>query len=1077
MIFNIYSPFCHNPKKCIVKVPIMKMMYTIRNFVKRVIFPALLIMSTVNALAGQDNLFTVTGIVLSGSGRPVPDVTISIEGSADLPVVTGEPGTFTLQASSGDVWVIISPVGDYKEQRIYLNYRDHLTIYLTPADMATGYDEIKLLSQPLSRRNIIAAFADPDIRNIHHTSSVTVDQYMQGRVPGMHIENMSGTPASATYSMVRGQNSIHASTQPLYVLDGNPILPSGVFGSNLLGFAYNPLTTINPLDISKVTVVKDPAISAAYGSKGSNGIVFIETLDPDITETVIDIDIRSGYSLTPGTFIPQLNAQQHKTLMNEILFTSPMPEEQIRLEYPNLFLEPDDDRFIDYQHNTSWQELIYNNSYFSNINVQVKGGDEIARYGLSFGYLTSNGIIKTTGYEGYNLRFVTRMNMFSWLGMDGGVALNSNSSALKESTTTHGTSPILTSLARSPLLSPFQYDFEGKRLTRLSEVDELGISNPLATINNYTAENDNYNFIANMNFNSTISGSFSLFSNFSFAYNVMKETIFMPNQGMALYYNQEAINVSKATNNSINTFYNNTYALYHKTFGNHNFSSTSGVNIQTNNYELDWGLTKNAHQNDRYRSIQHGQFNLRELGGQNRLWNWISLYEYLNYSYQDKYLLSASVSLDGSSRVGENAGNTISLAGQPFGLFYGAGAGWRISSEPFMRDISWVEELKLRASMGKTGNDDIGEASATRYYQAIRYRETAGLFPAVVFNDRLTYETVTQMNAGLDISLRGSRVSAKFDVFNSTVEDMLIFSPLPPYMGYDAILENGGTMENQGWEVNSFIRLADGYSLKWDVQASLSSVKNQVTSIKGDRMVTALNGAQVVNQPGAPVNSFYGLVYQGVYKTREQAANSGLVNDRGLNYQAGDAIYADISGPDGVPDGAINDFDKTIIGSSIPEYFGGLLNSFQYRRWAFSSYAQFVAGNDVFNYVRYQNEKMTGLENQSTATLNRWQYDGHDTEIPRALWNDPIGNSAFSSRWIEDASYIRIKNITLSYRIPRQFLAFRNAEFYLSANNVFVFSNYLGYDPEFAHSYANRGIDYGQSPQPRQFIGGIKFGL
>jgi TonB-linked SusC/RagA family outer membrane protein len=1076
MIFDVYSPFCYNPNKCIVNATIMKMMYIVRNFFKRVIFPAILIIS-VNGLASQDTLFTVNGIVLSGSGRPVPDVTISIEGSADLPVVTGENGTFALNTRSGNSWVIISPIGEYKEQRIYLNYRDHITIYLTPEEVATGYDEIRILSQPLTRRNVIAAFDNPNFRNVHHTSAVTVDQYMQGRVPGMHIENMSGMPASASYSMIRGKNSINASTQPLYVVDGNPILPHGIFGSNLQGYAYNPLTAINLFDISKVTVVKDPAITAAYGSKGSNGIIFIETLDPNITETVIDVDIRSGYSLMPGAFIPQLSAQQHKTLMNEILFTSPMLEEQVREQYPNLFLEPDDDRFIDYQHNTNWQELIYKNAYFSNINVQVKGGDEIARYGLSFGHLSSDGIIKTTGFDGYNLRFVSRLNMFYWLGMDGGVALNYNSSALKESTTVNGTSPVLTSLASSPLLSPFQYDYEGRRLTRLSEVDELGVSNPLATINNYSAENENYNFIANMNFNSSITSSFSLFSNFSFTYNVMKEKIFMPNQGMALYYNQEAINVSKATNNSLNTFYNNTYALYSKTFGNHNISSTSGVNIQTNRYELDWGLAKNAHPNDRYRSIQDGQNNLRELGGQTRIWNWISMYEYLNYSYLDKYLLSASVSLDGSSRVGENAGNTISLAGQPFGLFYGAGAGWRISSEPFMRNISWLEELKLRASLGKTGNDDIGEANATRYYQAIRYRETVGLYPAVVYNERLTYETISQMNAGLDFSMMGSRVSAKFDVFQSTVRDMLVFSPLPPYMGYSAILENGGTMENHGWEFNSFIRLADGYSFKWDVQASISSVKNQVTNIKGDRMVTTLNGAHVVNQPGAPANSFYGLMYQGVYKTREQAANSGLVNDRGLAYQAGDAIFADISGPDGVPDGIINDYDKTIIGSSIPEYFGGLLNSFQYRRWTLSGYFQFVAGNDVFNYVRYQNEKMTGLENQSTSTLKRWQYEGQETDVPRALWNDPIGNSAFSSRWIEDGSYIRIKNITLSYKIPRQFLAFRQAEFYLSANNVFLFSDYLGYDPEFAYSYVNRGIDYGQSPQPRQFIGGIKFGL
>ena len=1078
MIFNVYRLNYCSPHKRIIKMPMMKMMYTSTNNTRKVVFLLAFMLSVIYLKASPDSLYTVDGTVLSGSGRPVADVTISIEGSADLPFVTGESGTFTLHAPSGDSWVIVSPIRDFKEQRIFLNNRASLTIYLTPVDIASGYDELEILSHNLNKRNIVASFDNLDIQNIYHTPSLSVDQYMQGRIPGVHVENLSGTPSSGAVTMIRGMNSINASNQPLYIIDGSPLLPHGVFGSNLHGYSYNPLMALNTFDISKITIVKDPAITASYGSKGSNGIIFIETLDPSVTETTIDLDIRSGYSLTPSSFIPQLNAQQHKTLMNEVLFSSPLFEEQIREDYPNLFLAKGDERYINYRHNTDWQELIYSNSYLSNINITVKGGDEIARYGLSFGYLSSDGIIRNTGYEGYNLRFVSRLNMFTWLRMDAGVALNYSSAELKETTTANGTSPVLTSLAKSPLLGPFQYDFEGRRLTRLSEVDELGVSNPLATIKNYSAGNDNYNFISNLNFSSSVTDNLSVNSNFSFSYNVMKEQIFMPNQGMDLYYNQEAINVAKATNNSITTFYNNTYALYHKKFGqHHNITSSTGVNIQTNQYELDWGLTKNAHANDRYRAIQHGQDNLRELGGQNRKWNWVSLYEYLNYSYMDKYLLSASISIDGSSRTGKNAANTISLAGQPFGFFYGAGIGWRISSEPFLRDISWLEELKLRASIGKTGNDDIGEASATRYYQTVRYRETVGLFPAVMYNDRLTCETVIQTNAGIDFSVWGSRISAKFDFFSSKTDDMLIFSPLPPYTGYSTMMKNGGTMENRGWEFSTFLRLVDGYSFKWDVQASLSSVSNKVTNVTGDQLITNLNGAQVVTRPGAPANSFYGFIFEGVYKTRDEASERGLVNDRGMPYQAGDAIFADISGPEGVPDGIIDDFDKTIIGSSLPDYFGGLHNSFHYNRWKLSSYVQFVSGNDVFNYVRYQNEKMSGLENQSTTTLNRWQYEGHETDVPRALWNDPIGNSAFSSRWIEDASYIRIKNITVSYKIPSQFLAFRNAEFYFSANNLFVFTNYLGYDPEFAHSFSNRAIDYGQSPQPRQFIAGIKFGL
>ena len=1060
-------------------MPTMRMMYKIVNIfnIRKFLFLCTIMLSALHVLAAQDTL-KVDGVVLSGPDRPVSDVTISFEGSAELPSVTGESGEFTLLAPSGDGWLIVSPTSGFKDQRVFLNHREQLTIYLTPDDIASGHDEISMLSIPFEKRNIVGSFTDLNIQNIHHTPALSVDEYMEGRIAGMHTISRSGTPASGAVTMVRGMNSVNASNQPLYVVDGVPLLPHGVFGTNLHGYAYNPLLVVNTFDISKTTINKDPVIGAAYGSKGSNGIVFIETLNPAVTETTVNLDIRSGYSLTPPMYIPQLNSQQHKTLMNEVLFTSPLLEEQIREDYPNLFLDRDDERYINYQHNTNWQELIYRESYFSNVNLTVMGGDEIARYGLTFGYISSDGAVRNTGYEGYNLRFVSRLNMFSWLRMNAGVALNYSSSALKESTATNGTSPVLTSLAKSPLLNPYQYDIEGRELLRLTEVDELGISNPVATVENYTAGNDNYNFISTLNFESTITDNFSINSAFSLSYNVLKERIFMPNQGMALYHNQEAINMAQVTNNSITTFFNNTYALFQTTIGDHHhFTSNTGVNIQSNQFEMDWGLTKNAHANDRYRSIQHGQDNLREIGGQNRTWNWISFYEYLNYSYKDKYLLSASVSLDGSSRVGRNADNTLSLAGQPFGLFYGAGMGWRISSEPFLRNVSWLDEFKLRASYGKTGNDDIGEASATRWYQSVRYRETVGLYPAVMTNDRLTYETVTQINAGIDVSILGSRISTKIDYFISEVDNMLIFNPIDAYFGYDVRMENGGSMENRGWEFSTFVRLVDGNSFKWDIQASLTGISNEVTSVKGNQLVNTINGAQMVNRPGYPANSFYGYVYQGVYNTQAEAADAGLVNNRGIAYQAGDARFADISGPAGEADGIINDSDKTVIGSPIPDYFGGFSNSFRYGRWALSGQMQFVSGNDVFNYVRYHNERMTGLENQSKSTLNRWQYEGHETDIPRALWNDPIGNSAFSSRWIEDGSYIRITNITLSYRIPTQFLAFTNAEFYFSANNPFMFSDYLGYDPEFAYSYSNYGIDYGQAPRPRQFVAGIKVGL
>ncbi|MCK4921071.1 MAG: hypothetical protein KAS71_08495, partial [Bacteroidales bacterium] len=224
---------------------------------------------------------------------------------------------------------------------------------------------------------------------------------------------------------------------------------------------------------------------------------------------------------------------------------------------------------------------------------------------------------------------------------------------------------------------------------------------------------------------------------------------------------------------------------------------------------------------------------------------------------------------------------------------------------------------------------------------------------------------------------------------------------------------------------------------------------------------------------------FYGYEFKGVFKNTGDALVANLVNEDGLPFGAGDAIYSDISGSEGIPDGIIDNFDKTFIGSPIPDFFGGFNSQIKYDKWKLDIMVQGVYGNEVFNYVRFLNEKMTDLSNQSQAIINRWQYEGHETDMPRSLWGDPVGNSAFSSRWIEDGSYLRLKNITLSYKIPDKFLVFRNAEFYVSGINLITLTNYLGYDPEFAFSYSpvELGIDYGLIPFTKTFMIGVKLGL
>ncbi|MGE5427289.1 MAG: SusC/RagA family TonB-linked outer membrane protein [Methylococcaceae bacterium] len=1061
----------------------IKNLFTDANWKKAVLLVPVLLLSFFSSQAqsslAKDSIL-VKGVVVSGTNTPVSNITISIEGSRQMPAVTNEAGEFSIKSSTGNNWLIVSPVSDYKSQRVFLNKRTKLKIYLSANDLSAGNDPVTILSQKTIKKDIVSSYADLKVKDVNKTGANSIDEFIQGRVAGINVVRRDGSPGSGAIVSLRGVNSIMTNTQPLYIIDGLPMENAGLIGSNIEGYSFDPLLAVNPLDISKVSVVKDPTVTSAYGTKASNGIVFIETLDPSATNTSIDVDLRTGYSLAPSNLLPQMNAGQHKTLANEVLFSSGMFEEAIKTKYPNLFLEKTDDRFIDYQHNTNWQDKIFDNATFTNLNLKVKGGDAIARYGLSFGYTTSEGVVKNTSYDSYNLRFVSRLNIFTWLRMNAGVSLNYSYANLKESAKSKQTNPILSALAKSPMLNPYKYDIEGRMLTILSEVDELGVSNPVAIINKFEGRNTNYHFISSMGFEGTINKNLMLNSNFGLTYHGIKEQVFMPNHGMDHYYNDEAWNVAKASINYLLSFYNNTYFAYKKTFNKiHNFSSNTGMNLQTNAYQFDWAMGMNAHQNDEYKALQDGLTNLRRIGGANRNWNWLSFYEKFNYDYKDKYLLTAGVSLDGSSRVGDQAINTLDVMGNPFGLFYSGGIGWRLSSEPLLKQISWLDELKVRASYGTSGNDDIGESNATDYYSAIKFRETVGLYPGVLPNKKLSFETITQKNAGADISLFGSRVRATADVFQTTTDDMLILAPMDSYLGYSFRPENSGQLENKGYEGNVFLRIIDGKSFKWDVQANIAKVQNQIKELKGNKIISDVQGGQIVNEVGAPVNSFYGYIFEGVYASKADADAADLMNDKFVKYQAGDARFADLSGPDGTPDGIINEFDKTNIGSSMPEFFGGFQNTFIYKNWTLNAFVNFVSGNEVFNYVRYENEKMTGLENQSTAVLSRWQYDGQETNVPRSLWKDPVGNSAFSTRWIEDGSYVRLQNVSLGYSIPNKFLSFRNAEFYISANNVYTLTKYLGYDPEFANSYsqAEQGIDYGQTPQPRQFIIGVKLGL
>ncbi len=1027
---------------------------------------------------GQDSLL-VTGKIIAGKNLPVSGVSVSMEGIYTAPAITDENGDFQLIAPSGNVWLIISPAADYKSRREYLNNRTNINIQLTEDDLVSGYDDVLSHYKSSLRRDFISAYHAPDPGQAMLYPYQSIDQHLQGIVPGMLVTGRSGMPGSGTTSHIRGIRSMYTNNQPLYIVDGLPMEPSGLFQSNIDGSDYNPLSSLDPNDITNITILKDYMSSSIFGMRASNGVILIETLKPTEVQTTIDISLRTGISMQPDQ-IPQLNGSQYKTLANEVLISSDQPEEEYKLNYPALYSTVNDPEHYRYNHNTNWQDKVFTNGLINDFYIRVRGGDEIARYGLSVGYLNHRGIIENTSYDRFNTRFVGTFNVFSWLRMFVSSNLINSNSDLRESARIHQTSPILTSLFKSPLLIPYQFDEEGQQLETLENVGPLGVSNPLAIINNFEGRSRNYRFATSFRIEGDITRDLKINSLFGLNLNSLNESTFLPRAGMEKYYDNEADNVARSLKNNLYSIYSDSYLGFNKEINSkHSITAAAGMRVLMNRFQIDWGLTKNSHASDEYKQLQDGTPYLREMGGENTMWNRLTFYGNGGYSYKSKYFINASLISEYSTRVGKNAEDVIRIGGRPFGLFYSFGGAWRISSEEFLNNFYWLEDLKIRISYGLVGNDDIGNLSALSYYTLTHYRETSGMISGSISEQDIKFEVNKQLNTGLDISLLGNKLYLAVDLYQTRTEDLLVFEPQRSMIGFATVPANNGELLNKGWEVELFSRILDRGKLKWDMGLNLSGFKNSVEQIKDNQVITSFEGGEFISRVGEPVLSFYGYVYDGVFSSEDDAKAAGLTTETGVPFGPGDARFKDLSGPEGIPDKVINEYDKTIIGSPIPDFYGGFINTLRYGRWSVNVSLQFVSDLEVYNYLRYQNEKMTDLSNQSTSVLNRWFTEGQLTDVPRAVWNDPVGNASFSTRWIEDGTYIRLKNLTLAYTVPDKIFFLRNAQIYVTASNLYTWHRYLGYDPEFSYSNytMEQGIDYGLMPQSKKFMIGIKLGL
>lgn len=1045
---------------------------------KLITFLAAAMLSLIMSLQGYaQSSRMLSGVVLNDDKQPVSQVTINIPGSE--PVYTGEDGVFKIPRLAEKEWLYVTPLEGYHPKKILLQDQENITIYVTSIDIMSPYSEVLTPLENKTNRDIISSFKTMDPSFFENQPYTSAEQYLQGTVPGVSVTQSSGMPGKGATVYIRGYSSLLSNNQPLYIIDGVPIENSIIYNGLLEGDNFSPISTIDPLDISEITILKDAASTALYGAKGANGIVMINTLEPKETRTTINFLYRTGISMAPEQ-LPQLDAKAYKTLANEILFSSGMAEEDYKLFYPGLFLTPEDDAYIRYNHNTNWQDEVFRNSIMNNFRFSIKGGDAIAKYGLSVGYLKNNGIIKNTSYDRLNIRLVGAFDIFSWLKMNVASNLTTSNSLIEESGLSTVTNPLLAALWKSPMLNPYEYDDNGNLLRIIDEVDELGTSNPTAIVGLSEAESDNYRFINSVNLTGDITDHLKIRSLLGLNFSNIKEFLFIPDRGFDLLYEGEVFNESKGQNNSLYTLYNDNRIFYNKTFNElHNVYGAIGARWQTNRFDQDYGIARNT-ASDYYTNLNRGERLLNIIDGNNRAWNWGSVYSNISYGYADKYLLSASLSSDVSSRVGINAANTVKIGDIPIGIFYSVAGAWRISNESFFPSGNGIEELKLRASYGVTGNDDVGELNSFSHYLVSQYRDASVLIPGSLANDEITFQVKKQLNLGLDFSAYANRFYFTFNYFTSRNQNIVILELQNSYLGYDNYPNNSASFSTSGIELEVFSRLISHQDFSFDLGINFTSYSTVVDQIStGQQIYDAPGGMQIINREGEPVNSFYGYRYMGVYPSSHDASVANMYNYRGLPFSAGDAIFENIADGDGNLDNVIDKNDKQILGSFEPDFFGGFFMNARYKNVSLNIFFQGVYGIEVYNYLRRQNESMTGLENQSIKTLQRWQYEGQQTTVPKATYADLIGNADFSDRWIEDGSYLRLKNLTVSYDVKRKIPGLSSLRVFATASNLFTFSKYLGYDPEFSYSnhLMSQGVDYANMPVSKQFMFGIKVGL
>ncbi|MCW0484511.1 TonB-dependent receptor [Gaoshiqia sediminis] len=998
---------------------------------------------------------TITGVVTGVNGDPIPGVSVVVKGTTQG-TITDIEGKFSLKNVNADQVLLFSFVG-MESTEILIGSESSFNVVLE--ESTVGIEEVVAIGYgTVKKSDLTGSVSSLRKDDLNKGVTQTVAGLLQGKAAGVQITQASNEPGGGTTVQIRGAGSVNAGAGPLYVIDGLPIENSQVIdgnGTTIPGVRVprSPMANINPADIESIEILKDASATAIYGARGANGVILVTTKKGSSGALRINY---SGYTglQTPKDMIEVLKADDYMRILNEILDTpgSNVSEAERVTEIQN--------------GGTDWQDELLRNAIIHSHSLSFTGGNDKTKYFASLNYFNQDGVLITSGYERYDSRFnLEHKSDNMTVGINFSTSYTHDNVVPVGFSTNEEGSSLYAARGYDPSLSIFDED------GNYQVVSWMNLDNPLALVYGKTSETDNYRTLG------TIFGEYTLLKGWTAKLNI----------GFDSRNSRRDTYVSRLTkdgraNSGIGTVLTGTRnnylgeftTTYHRDLENKSsFTVMGGITYQKfiniNFSGTGKGFPVDESKTDNMSLANASLYTMDSSKNNNKLLSYIGR---ANYNLFDKFLFTATLRVDGSSRFGENS---------KYGYFPSGAFAWKMHEHDFIKNLNIFNSLKFRASVGRTGNQNIGNfLSITTFNQGANVilggEQYVTLAPTRIANPDLKWETTEQINIGFDMGFLENRIMVSTDYFQKNTFDMLFALPIPASTGYTSIMSNIGNIKNSGFEFTIDSRNLTG-KFKWNTNLNFSTLKNRVTDTGDITEIIHTGAGQSTSQiaiirKGETLDSFYGYKTDGIWQSQEEITASGTKDP----VKPGDVKFVDQNGDD-----VVNTNDRVILGKSFPSFTMGMTNVFEYKNFQLNVFIDAATGVDMLNNSKVETYYPVSHRRNRMAEpyLNRWTETNPSNKWPSFVNPAGQGNKAVSDLTVEDASYIRLQTAQLSYQVPlKSKRIFDRVSVYVSGQNLYTITNYTGQDPT-TNSNGNSSlkIDFNSYPVYRTYTFGVELGF